>query len=105
MHWAWCKCDFICKQIINEALIEVLCHPERNAIALVWAVGQFRSYLLGRPFTVQTDHSALQWLYSFKGTRRTSGKVAGIVSTIGITVQHRPGKKHTNADAFSCIPC
>ena len=29
-------------------------------------MGQFRPYLLGRPFTVQIDHSALQWLYSFK---------------------------------------
>ena len=64
-------------------------------VALVWAVGQFRPYLLGRPFTVRTDHSAVQWLYSFK---ESEGQVARWLESLAeyeFTVQHRPGKRLT----------
>ena len=33
---------------------------------MVTAYEQFRYYLLGRPFTVITDHASLLWLRNFK---------------------------------------
>ncbi|KAL5457688.1 hypothetical protein EMCRGX_G034974 [Ephydatia muelleri] len=48
---------------------------------------------------------ALQWLYSFK---EPEGQVARWLESLAeyeFTVQHRPGKKHTNADALSRVPC
>ena len=80
------------------------CATRKEMLALVWAVGQFRPYLLGKPFTVRSDHSALQWLYSFK---EPEGQVARWLESLAeyeFKVQHRPGKKHTNADALSRMP-
>lgn len=37
---------------------------EWEALAVVWAVKSFRHYLLGKPFTVITDHAPLRWLLS-----------------------------------------
>ena len=38
----------------------------RELLALVTFTRHFRHYLLGQKFTIVTDHSALQWLHSFK---------------------------------------
>ena len=38
----------------------------RELLALVTFTRHFRHYLLGQKFTKATDHSALQWLHSFK---------------------------------------
>ena len=70
------------------------CATRKEMLALVWAVGQFRPYLLGRPFTVRTDHSAVQWLYSFKP--EPEGQVSTLLESLAeyeFTVQHRPGKR------------
>ena len=40
------------------------CTTEKEAFAVVFGVRTFRIYLLGRPFTVITDHSALKWLHT-----------------------------------------
>jgi len=42
------------------------CITRRELLAIVRAVRHFKCYLCGLPFTVRTDHSALQWLMSFK---------------------------------------
>lgn len=34
----------------------------RECLAVVWAVLMLRSYFKGSPFTVRTEHKALQWL-------------------------------------------
>ena len=39
---------------------------EREAYAIVWAIGYFRQYLLGRPFQLVSDHKPLVWLRSMK---------------------------------------
>ena len=35
---------------------------QRECLAIVWAMKQFRHYLLGRTFQLMTDHAPLQWL-------------------------------------------
>jgi hypothetical protein len=38
------------------------CVTRKELLAVVFFVKHFRSYLLGRSFSIRTDHSALQWL-------------------------------------------
>ena len=47
---------------------------EREAWACVWALEHWEKYLLGRPFVLRTDHSALKTLLTSRATRRESSK-------------------------------
>ena len=90
----------------------VLSRPERNycvtrreLLAVTYYLKKFRQYLLGRHFLVRTDHAALLWL---KRTPEPIGQQARWISFIDefqFDIEHRPGKKHGNADAMSRIPC
>ena len=50
---------------------------EKEALAVVFALEQFRAYLLGVHFLLFTDHSALQWLHSFSH-RNTLARFTGV---------------------------
>ena len=39
---------------------------EKELTAIVWACRHFRPYLLGRNFTVVTDHKPLTWMFNVK---------------------------------------
>jgi hypothetical protein len=39
---------------------------EKELTAIVWACRHFRPYLLGRTFTIVTDHKPLSWMFSVK---------------------------------------
>ena len=89
-----------------------LCNkPERNynvtrreLLAVMFGLKTFRQYLLGRRFTIRTDHAALQWL---KKTPTPIGQQARWVEQLeefDYIIQHRPGTKHGNADAMSRRP-
>ena len=71
---------------------------------MVYAIKHFGHYLYGRPFTVRTDHNALKWLQSFKEPQGQVGRWLEMLARYDYTIEHRPGKKHQNADALSRNP-
>ena len=42
------------------------CTTRKELLAIIRFTRQFRTYLLGRPFRVRTDHASLVWLLNFK---------------------------------------
>ena len=91
----------------------VLTKPEKNyhtweqeALAVLWALRHFRMYLYGKPFTVLTDNDAvrqvLQSTSSVQGGRLLRWRLA--LQEFDFTVDHRPGKRHGDADGPSRMP-
>ena len=76
---------------------------EKEALAVVFAIDHFRAYLLGRPFTLVTDHSALRWLHSVEPKGRI-GRWVMDLQEYDFMVFHRPGSANWNADALSRLP-
>ena len=81
------------------------CVTRRELLAVVLSVRHFKYYLCGLPFTIRTDHSALQWLLTF---REPEGQIARWLEELQeyhFKMEHRPGARHSNADALSRRPC
>ena len=71
-----------------------------DALAIVFATDHFRPYLLGREFTVITDHSALRWLQSVE----PKGYLAHWdmhLQEYEFEVVHRSGSEPGNSDGPS----
>ncbi|KAJ0050423.1 hypothetical protein NL108_003631 [Boleophthalmus pectinirostris] len=81
------------------------CVTRRELLAIVRAIGHFRYYLCGLPFTVRTDHSALQWLMSFKEPEGQIARWLEELAPYDFKVVYRAGGRHANADAMSRRPC
>ena len=81
------------------------CVTRRELLAMVYFVDHFRRYLLGRKFTLRTDHAALKWLQSFKSPEGKMVRWLEKLQDFDFVVVHRKGKKHLNADALSQLPC
>lgn len=81
------------------------CTTRRELLAVVEFTSHFRQYLLGRPFTVRTDHSSLRWLTRMK---EPEGQLVRWLERLGeydLEIIHRPGHLHENADSLSRRPC
>ena len=86
---------------------ESYCVTRREALGLVFALKQFRVYLIGqKSFRVRSDHRALQY---FAKTREPGGQIArylDFLSDFNFTLEYKPGRLHTNCDSLSRIrPC
>jgi transposase InsO family protein len=77
---------------------------EKECLAVVWAIGQFEHYLIDAPFTVLTDHAALQWLPQKKFDNNRLMRWALKLQEFNFIVKHRAGTKNANADALSRAP-
>ncbi len=80
------------------------CVTRRELLALVRFTSHFRHYLLGREFTVRTDHNSLVWLMNFRHPEGQLARWLEELSQFNMSIQHRQGKLHTNADALSRRP-
>ena len=79
------------------------CATRHEILALVWAIKHFCPYLYGRHFTVRTDHASLRWLQSFHEPEGQVARWLECLSEYDFEVVHRPGTKHTNADALPSV--
>ena len=81
------------------------CVTRKELLAVVYFVQYFRHYLLGRDFIIRTDHSALRWVMSFKDPRDQMARWLEVLCQYRFKIVHCSGKKHSNADGLSRVPC
>ncbi len=81
------------------------CVTRKELLAVVVFVHHFRPYLLGRKFTLRTDHGSLSWLSNFKQPEGQLARWIEKLQEYNFHIVHRPGRKHNNADALSRLPC
>lgn len=82
---------------------------EREALAFIFGVTRFRDYLLGREFTLVTDHQPLLGL--LRHDRQTPVMAAAriqrwvlLLGAYKCKLQYKPGKFMLNADTLSRLP-
>jgi len=81
------------------------CTTRRELLAVVYALKQFRQYVLGRPFVIRVDHSSLQWLRRTPEPLAQQARWLAYIEQFQYRIEHRPGHRHVNADALSRMPC
>ena len=74
---------------------------EKECLAIKWATHALRYYLLGRSFSLITDHAPLRWLHTMKDNNARITRWYLALQPFHYTVKHRAGKEHQNADFFS----
>ena len=75
----------------------------KELLAVVYFTKYYKHFLYGNEFKIRTDYSSLKWLLNCKNPE---GQLARwFESNFQMTIEHRAGSKHRNADALSRIPC
>lgn len=76
---------------------------ERELLAIIWAVKNFRPYLYGNKFIIYTDHRPLAWLDSLKEPNSKLTRWRLRLQEYDFETKYKAGKQNTNADALSRI--
>ena len=77
---------------------------DRELLACVTFIDQFRHYLVAKKFQLRTDHEALKSLFSSLDPRGCRARWIEKLSDYDFEIVHRPGLTHGNADALSRMP-
>ncbi|UYV62930.1 hypothetical protein LAZ67_2002542, partial [Cordylochernes scorpioides] len=77
---------------------------ELECFAVVQSVEYFEVYLENNTFEVNTDHSALEWLFNVKKPKAKYLRWIIELSTKSMKIVHRSGSKQTHVDALSRSP-
>ena len=77
-----------------------------EAMAIVFGLSKNRDMLEGLPFSLITDHEALQWFVNYKGSNRKLIRLSDELNTWKpyIHLSYRPGVLNVTADALSRLP-
>ena len=76
---------------------------EKECLAITLGMETFRVYLLGRKFTVETDHRSFVWLNKLKESNSRLTRWSLALQPYQYTVVHRAGLSNGNADALSRV--
>lgn len=74
---------------------------EKECLALVEAIKQFRPYLSATRFTVCTDNFGVKHFQKLKDVSGRKGRWAMFLQEYDFEIIHKPGSKNANADALS----
>ena len=82
---------------------------DKEGLAIVFGVKHFRQYLLGRHFTIYSDHKPLQHLFSENKAipPMASARIqrwALVLSAYTYDIVFKPGTQNANADVLSRLP-
>ena len=81
------------------------CVTRRELLAVIHFVKAYRYYLIGKPFIIRTDHAAIRWMVQQRNPQDQLARWIQQLSEYQYTIEHRPGKKHGNADGMSRYKC
>ena len=70
----------------------------------MWACRHFRPYLLGRNFTILTDHKPFTWIFSVNDPSSRLLKWRLLLEEFDYTIEYKAGKRNVNVDALSRNP-
>jgi hypothetical protein len=73
---------------------------DKEGLAVIWAVQHFHKYLMGKKFTIITDHSALKFIKTQKFPHGRRGRWMMELQKYDFEIIHRAGKSNKNADAL-----
>ena len=79
---------------------------ERELIAIVFACQRFNTYMLGRQFTVESDHKSLEMIHQ-KSLASTPPRLQCMLLQLqryDLTIRYKPGKDMLLTDALSRCP-
>ena len=74
---------------------------EKECVAIKLAIQAFNPYILGRAFTIQTDHRSLEWLDRIKDNNARLTRWSLFLQSYTYTVEYRSGTANANADPLS----
>lgn len=81
------------------------CVTRKELLAVVTALRKFHPYLYGQKVLLRTDNADVSWVRSLKNPTGQTVRWLQEIETYDLTVTHRPGRSHQNADALSRNPC
>ena len=76
---------------------------EKEAYAVVYAIGKLRPYLYGAEFKVYTDHKPLASLFTKEFVNTKIQRWAVLLAEYGAKIEYRQGKNNIRADMLSRI--
>ena len=74
---------------------------EKECLAIKLGVQAFQVYLIGRTFTIQTDHRSLAWLDRMKDANARLTRWSLLLQSYTFNVEYRAGGKNGNAGGLS----